>query len=461
MNRLTTLASTAVFLSALNGTAGEKPNIIVFLTDDHGYADIGAQGILNDLKTPHLDRLANEGVRFTSGYVTAPISGPSRVGLVTGRYQQRMGMETHTDLPFVRDDVPFPERLRKAGYRTGMVGKLHLPLKGEAQENPENWGFDEFSMKAPVFQVHPNRRFTTHSPEGEKFPVPKWMEFEEYRLDASTRFATQFIERNHKKPFLLYVAYFGPHAPLEAPEKYLSRFPDVTPAARRYALAMISAIDDGVGAVVDKLKQHGIDDNTLIFFLGDNGAPQEPEHADITVSIDNLKRWDGSLNTPMTGEKDMLSEGGIRVPFLARWPKGFPAGQVMDTPVSSLDIAATAVTLGGGNIRGLDGENLIPLLKGNPLNRDALFWKFAGQTAVRQGDWKLIKTRDYGPYLFNLKDDPEERENLIKKHPEKAAELEKLLAGWYAEMPGGTVKDGQYGWDNTLYRRYFSDVSQE
>ena len=450
----------SIAAGAISVVAAEKPNVIVFFTDDHGYADIGIQGMVDDVRTPHIDRLAEEGVRFTSGYVTCPISGPSRAGLMTGRYQQRMGVETNSDLPFELNTVPFPERMRQVGYRTGMTGKLHLPMKGEKSENPDKWGFDEFAMKAGDFSTAPKRRLTTHSPEGKLFDKPVWMDFEEYRLDVSTRFALQFIDRNHESPFFLYVAYFGPHVPLEAPEKYLSRFPGDMPEARRYALAMISAIDDGVGAVVEKLKSYGIDDNTMIFFIGDNGAPYEFDENNMDLPIDQLKRWDGSLNTPLLGEKGILGEGGIRVPYLMRWKNGVSGGQVIDIPVSSLDVAATVLAQVKGDVRNLDGENLVPVLTGGQLLREALFWRAGGQTAVRKGDWKYLKTQDHGPYLFDMKTMTPERENLINRFPEMAAEFETMLADWEKEMTRGLIRTSQINQEKTLFNKHYGNISE-
>jgi arylsulfatase A-like enzyme len=263
---------TGCLLCGASALAAKQPNIIVVLTDDHGYADLGCQGVVDDVCTPNIDRLAEHGVRFTNGYVTAPICGPSRAGLLTGRYQQRMGVETNADLPFELNTVPLPERLRRQGYRTGMTGKLHLPLKGDGHgEDPRKWGFDEYAMKAGDFVAAPHRRLCTHDADGNKLPGQRWMDMEGYRLDISTDFAVQFIKRNHDGPLFLVVACFSPHTPLEAPEKYLSRFPDAEPPARRYALAMLSAIDDGVGRIFQTLEKYKIDDNTLIFFTGGNG----------------------------------------------------------------------------------------------------------------------------------------------------------------------------------------------
>lgn len=444
-----------VLVGGVRGAA--QPNIIVILTDDHGYADLGVQGLVDDVRTPNIDRLANEGVRFTSGYVTAPICGPSRAGLMTGRYQQRMAVETNADLPFELNTVPFPERMRKAGYRTSMTGKLHLPLKGnKGGENPAAWGFDEYAMKAGDFQKAPKRRLCTHDPDGKPLSGPQWLELEGYRLDMTSDFAVHFIDRNHDKPFFLYVAYLGPHAPLDAPEKYLSRFPNVTPPARRYALSMISAIDDGVGRLMDKLKEYDIDENTLIFFMGDNGAPLRGQR-DLPVDQLDLDEWDGSLNNPMLAEKGMLGEGGIRVPWLMCWPGTIPSGQVIDTPVITLDVAATSLAACRGDCDGLEGENLMPLVTGKIDSLDRkLCWMIGGQTAIRSGKWKLLQTADHGPYLFDVTLPEPERVNVLAEHPEIADGLQKELDQWKEDIGRrGLVRKAQLNLETRLYNQHY------
>lgn len=446
-----------VLLGNVAAVAAQKPNIIMIFTDDHGYADLGCQGAVDDVRTPNIDRMAERGVRFTNGYVAAPMCGPSRAGLMTGRYPQRMAVETNSDLPFELNTVPLAERLRQAGYRTGMTGKLHLPLKGEkGGEDPRKWGFEEYAMKAGDFVKAPHRRLCTHDANGKQLPSQRWMEMDGYRLDVSSDFAVQFIERNHDEPFFLYVAYFGPHTPLEAPEKYLSRFPDAQPPARRYALAMISAIDDGVGRIFQTLEKYKIDDNTLIFFAGDNGAPLRGKRS---LPIDQLKynEWDGSLNVPMLAEKGMAGEGGIRVPWLMCWPGTIPAGQVIDEPVITLDVAATAAALNGLDSGDLDGVNLIPLVTGREKNLDrALCWMLGGQTAVREGKWKLLQSKEYGPYLFDMDVAEPERVNLIAQHPEIADGLQQELEKWRADIGRrGWIRDAQLDLEETLYKTHY------
>lgn len=226
------------------------------------------------------------------------------------------------------------------------------------------------------------------------------------------------------------------------------------PERRRYALAMISAVDEGVGRVMDKLKEYGIDKNTLIFFIGDNGAPLKLNMADDPVHLDG-GYWDGSKNTPLNGEKGMLAEGGIRVPYLVRWKGTIPPGQVIDDPVSSLDVAATATAAAGiarpGNFDGID---LTPMLsKKQPFPERALTWRFWRQSAIRKGDWKLLKFADHATYLFDLSKDPGEKNNLMETHPEISAKLEAELATWNSSLCAPDPGSPQ---EYAFYHRYFS-----
>jgi len=448
---------------AVEKEASHRPNIIVILTDDQGYADLGVQGRLQDVRTPNVDALAGRGARFTSGYVTAPVCGPSRAGLLSGQYQERFGVYDNEDLPFRYSGTPLPERLRAFGYRTGMVGKLHLPINGDKGEDPRLWGFDEYFMKHGQFQISPNKYLTAYPPNGGVLPEARWMEAEGYRTEVHTQAALQFIDRNKDRPFFLYVAYFAPHTPLEAPSKYLERFPDATPDARRHALAMLSAIDDGVGRIMEKLREIGADEKTLIFFVSDNGAPQKCADRTLPVVRLGLEEWNGSENTPLRGEKTMLAEGGIRVPFVVSWPGVIPPGQVIETPVSTLDIAATVLTLTGSDTRDLDGVDLLPLLTGvaKDLPRDALFWGFGGQTAVRRGKWKLLSTRTSGDFLFSLDDDPLEETNRLREFPGIASGLKDELKNWQDSLgERKPVRQLQLKLEKKLFHNHFGVLEE-
>lgn len=401
-----------------------KPNIIVIFTDDHGYADLSCQGVLDDVKTPHIDSLARNGVRMTSGYVTAPQCVPSRGGLMTGRYQNRFGLESNgDDLAGFDAQQTIAERLRKAGYATGMIGKWHLGAGNQIVQH----GFND------VFYRNSNQggwvNYDLQGNDVEGGPDKSGL----YHIDACSGAAKAFIKRHHDEPFFLYLAYRAPHVPLDATPKYLRRFPGPMPERRRKALAMISAVDDGVGGILESLRQYGIEAKTLIFFIGDNGAPLKIHKLDAPGIGAG---WDGSLNDPLNGEKGTVIEGGTRVPFVVSWKGTIPAGGVYDQPVISLDVAATAVELAGlGKDAKLDGVNILPYLTGEKSGapHEALYWRWVGQSAIRQGKWKYVQG---GPrrYLFDLDRDISEKKNLIAEYPEIAERMAKRLAEWSREL---------------------------
>lgn len=369
--------------------AATKPNIIVVFTDDHGWADLGCQGVFDDVKTPHIDMLAREGVRITNGYVTAPQCVPSRGGLLTGRYQNKFGLESNNSakdgaLENFKRELTIAERLKEAGYATGMAGKWHLGPGPEIVDH----GFDH------VYYKNSNRPATANiSLEGKDRKMGP-DDTKMYHIDACSMVASSFIERYKDQSFFFYLAYRAPHVPLDATRKYLDRFPGEMPERRRKALAMISAIDDGVGLIYKTLKRHKLEKNTLIFVIGDNGAPLKIHKLDESGIGAG---WDGSLNDPMNGEKGMVSEGGIRVPFVVHWKGRIPSGQVYDHPVISLDVAATANAIAGlKDDPVLDGVNLIPYLSGEKKSapHEALYWRWTNQVAIRKGKWKYMTADD-------------------------------------------------------------------
>ena len=258
------LCVACVQVGCMNAAEVTKPNIIVIFTDDHGYSDLSCQGIQEDVKTPHIDALASGGVRMTSGYVTAPQCVPSRAGLLSGRYQNRFGIDRNRQpLDGFNTERTIAERLKEAGYATGMTGKWHLGPLPDIVEH----GFDDVYQKTDSEPGWANFDLDGNARE------PGFENSNLYHLDANTAAARAFIERHHDEPFFFYCAYRAPHVPLDAPPKYLQRFPGAMPERRRQALAMISAIDDGVGRILQTLREQGIEERTLIFFIGDNGAP--------------------------------------------------------------------------------------------------------------------------------------------------------------------------------------------
>jgi arylsulfatase A-like enzyme len=418
-----------------------RPNIIVILTDDHGWADLGTQGIRQDIRTPNIDALAAGGLRATNGYVTAPQCVPSRAGLITGRSQNRFGVEANGEaLDGFDAQTTIAMHLQKAGYATGMAGKWHLGPSPKVSTH----GFTDVFVNQGG-KPWANFDLAGNSTAGAEIVSPG------YHLDVDADAACAFIKRHHQQPFFFYLAFRGPHTPLDAPKKYLERFPGAMPERRRQALAMISAIDDGVGRVMESLRTQKLEENTLIFFMGDNGAPLKITMTDSPVDQD-AGGWDGSLNAPMNGEKGMLSEGGIRVPWLAYWKGHIPGGQIFAHPVISLDVAATAAAAAGITPApaGFDGVDLLPHFSGKNTQapHDALFWRWIAQAAIREGKWKLL-VGGKRSYLYDLETDPSEKHNLIANQPVIAERLHARLEAWSRELqpPGLAIKPMAPVWE--------------
>jgi len=422
--------------------AETRPNIILIYTDDHGYADLSSQGQESDIRTPHLDALAASGARMLHGYSTAPQCVPSRGGLLVGKFQARFGLESNvSSLDGFNQETTIATRLQRLGYVTAQLGKWHLGPTPEITRH----GFTH------VFSQNSQRPFSANvSLTGADIPLTE-LPPEHYHLDACSETAAALIDRYHDQPFFLYLAFRAPHTPLDAPKKYTDRFPGEMPERRRQALAMLSAVDDGVGLITETLARHALTERTLLFVIGDNGAPLK-----ITKDDAPLKGgeggWDGSLNTPLNGEKGMLAEGGMHVPFLVSWPGTIPGGQVYPHPVSALDVAATAVALTGAEVApgDLDGVNLIPHLVGETDRppHEALMWRWIAQSAIREGDWKLLRGGER-EYLYNLGEDLEEKHNVADAHPDIATRLRERLKLWTQELspPGLAPEPMGRTWD--------------
>ncbi len=456
-------AADRVKLPSLDDLAGtNQPNIVIILTDDHGWPDVSAQGLLKDVKTPHTDKLAAGGVRFTSGYSTAAQCRPARAGLVTGRYQNKFGLVDNNAYALPWSEYTMAERLRDAGYMTGLSGKWHLqgPISTD-NKNPDGSDAEPMPTKEFLTKVRELHRTGTdpgepgyhgfteylsgkvasytasHDKSGKDLNGPVKHYSKEYRVEHQAEWSVNFIKRHAKKkaPFFLYTSLYAPHVPLESPQKYLDRFPGEMPERRRLALAMISSMDDAVGRITQTLEDEGVRENTLIVYLSDNGAPLKIDKRDDDPSV--WGGWTGSVNDPWLGEKGMVSEGGIRVPFIMNWPKRIPAGQVDSRPVISLDITATSVVAAGLEVDDrIDGVDLLPFIDGKNVDgkatadpHDALYWSWGGQYAVRSGDWKYLKTST-NEYLFNVTTKQHESLNLIEQHPELAQGLKKKIQAW-------------------------------
>lgn len=432
------LAMAVWLLWATPGTvSASKPNVVVILVDDLGYADVGFNGC-EDIPTPNIDRIAEEGMRCTDGYVSHPFCSPTRAGLLTGRYQQRFGHENNP--PFLPDNdkiglptdqVTIADVLSSAGYVSTMIGKWHL---GAAEPfHPLNRGFTHmYGFLGGGHQYFPDRltvadpREHRHQYRTKLLRDRKRVEETEYLTDAFSREAVAFIDRYHDRPFFLYLSYNAPHTPLQATEKYLKRFPDIKDKKRRVYAAMVSAIDVGVGRVLQALDRHDLDEQTLIFFLSDNGGP---------VGVN------GSSNEPLRAGKGTVYEGGIRVPFAVRWIGQLPAGRDYDQPVSCLDIFATAAAVAGAEVperHKLDGVNLLPYLQGEKTTppHEVLFWRRGGgdSYAVRRGRFKLTEQNRGKLELYNLVKDIGEQHNLAAEQSGLLRKLNALKNEWDARL---------------------------
>jgi arylsulfatase A-like enzyme len=414
-----------LLLASVHAAEQKKPNVIVFLSDDVGYGEYGFQGN-KQIPTPNIDSIATDGVRFTNGYVAATYCSPCRAGLLTGRYPTRFGHEFNPggakdDFGLSLNEKTMADRLKALGYATACVGKWHLG-RGE-QFIATARGFDEFygTAENSPFLNPPNFIDTRVSKE-----ITAVQDDTFYSTDAYAARAVDWIARQKDKPFFLYLPFNAQHAPLQATEKYLKRFPNLA-GDRKIFAAMMSAMDDAVGAVLNQVKQMGQEENTLVFFFSDNGGPTKSTT---------------SGNGPLRGFKMTTLEGGTRVPFCMRWKGKIQAGSTFDHPIQNLDVLPTAVVAAGGKVDPgwkLDGVDLMPFLTGKEKSspHEVLYWRFGDQWAVRKGDWKLCANNIDGVKnvkLFNLKDDIGEATDLSAKESDKVSELKTRWNTWSAEQ---------------------------
>ena len=428
----------------------DRPNIVLLLADDLGYGSVSWLG--GDVPTPHIDSIAEKGAGFLAGYVTAPVCNPSRPAILTGRYQQRWGKELNSQSvpPIGAPRKSLPKRettlaraLKRAGYATGAVGKWQLGMADGY--HPLDRGFDHFlGMPSGSRYVDPSwphaRIAPGHEDDGSsdtagrprslflgRDPLP----FDEYLTDRLGRAGVEFIERNRQRPFFLYLAFHAPHTPIQTIDRYYERFEHVEDETSRVYFAMISAMDDWVGAVLGTLRKHGLEDNTLVFFLSDNGAAEGSDA-------------DGRRNHPLTGHKRNLYEGGIRVPFALQWPRGLGGPGKYEHPVSSLDILPTALAAAGIGLDGLepDGVDLLPLLNGqrDGAARASLIWRSGPNAAVRRGRWKALLSSGLAR-LYDVESDPGESTDLSGREPAILEELREALRLWEADK--GPPRQGE------------------
>ena len=411
-----------------------RPNVVIFFADDLGWGELGCQGN-PQIPTPHIDAIARDGVRFTNGYVAATYCSPSRAGLLTGRYPTRFGHEfnsvaNRTGLRL--DQITIADRLRALGYATACVGKWHLG--GGIEYRPTRRGFDEFyGTLANTPFYHPTN-FVDSRISDDVRPVadPAF-----YTTDAYAERAVDWIERSKDRPWFLYLPFNAQHAPLQAPKKYPARFSGITDEKRRIFAAMLSSMDDAVGRVMGKVRALGQEENTIVFFIADNGGPTQSTT---------------SGNGPLRGFKMTTFEGGPRVPFVAQWKGRWPAGKVYDFPVINLDVLPTVVAAAGGkaeSARSVDGVDLTPFVTGaNPARpHQTLYWRYGPQWAVRHGDLKLVVSRGGSgkPELYDLSKDVGESKDLAAAQSAKVRELQALWDKWSAEQAEPSAPDAPAG----------------
>ncbi len=401
--------------------AQDKPNVIILLADDLGWADLGYQGS-KDIRSPHIDQLAENGIRFTDGHVSASVCSPSRAGLMTGRYQQRFGHEANSPPPSDGMDlkqVTLADRLKKLGYRTGLIGKWHLGNRDEFY--PTRRGFDYFyGLRSG------SRSYFYHAKKDDKPSNAKAIEengkqvkFDGYLTDVFGQKAIDFIQAKDDRPFFLFHSFTAPHGPMHATEEDKDLFASIKDSKRRTYAAMIWAMDRAIGQLVDSLKSSGKFENTLIWFLSDNGGAT----------------GNASINLPLAGHKGIKFEGGTRVPFFAHWPKRFNTPKKFDPMMISLDIMATSLAAAGAkeeSLKNLDGVNLLPFIEGKKDGHPHrhLFWHKLWFSAMRDGPWKLIYVQDYGYALYNLDQDLSESKNLIKSEKKRSQQMITQLNEW-------------------------------
>ncbi|MBT1063368.1 sulfatase-like hydrolase/transferase [Bowmanella sp. Y26] len=417
-------------ISAVAQATPKPPNMVLIVTDDHGYADVGFNGN-SQIPTPNIDRIAAEGARFTQAYVTHPVCGPSRAGLLTGRYQGRFGFSVNptndpsdpiAGLPFSEKNLA--ELVKPMGYHTGILGKWHMG--NHPDQHPNNRGFDYFwGFLSGGHRYLPDELVVediADSQHGYDWYLTRIIEnqqkvnIQDYLTDELSTKAVEFIQREQHNPFLLYVAYNAPHRPLQATKKYLDRFTHIKDERRRIYAAMVSAVDDGVGRILNTLDNQGLTDNTIVVFMSDNGG----------------SAYNASRNTPLRGFKSEPYEGGIHVPLAVRWPDRIAANTLHHQPVISLDIAATLVTHSGAiTHQPLDGQDMLAQLDGTAPERP-LFWRDyrSGWYAVRMKNWKYVENYNGRNYLFDMTQENPERQDLKAQHPDIRAALAKQIEGW-------------------------------
>jgi arylsulfatase A-like enzyme len=433
----------SIVLLPILSLAESQPNIVLIFVDDMGYGDPGCYPGASLVETPNIDRLSEEGIRFTSGYVTAPVCGPCRVGLLSGAYQNRFGIQWNNDSQFVEfpsQQALLPEPLAAAGYSTAIFGKWNLRNEPAAERfdvarHIMIWEGDYFPRPDGTYrgvdnpkEVDSTKTFDIWGPDrpGDR-----------YLTDLLTDDACEFIDENADRPFFLYLAYNAPHTPLQAKKSDLKNVAHIENGGLKLYASMVLSVDEGVGRVLGKLDEHGLAENTLVAFVSDNGpAYGQP----------GLKGWKAEWPTtllgnpgPLNGRKGTYYEGGIRVPFILRWPDRLPAGKTDDRPVISMDLFPTFCSVAGTTVPDgsvTDGVDLLPFIAGDSPQQESphnvLYWSRGTQGAIRKGDWKLVVNEE-SHELYNLDDDLGEKADLSSSKPELAKALLKDYRNWLSD----------------------------
>lgn len=426
-----------ILLAARPATAAQpraaKPNVVVIVSDDAGFNEFSMHGS-KLFPTPRIDSIAADGVRFATGYVSGPVCSPTRAGLLTGRYQQRFGHEFNIP-PVYSDENGLPlsettlaDALKAAGYRTVALGKWHL---GYAPRfHPMARGFTDYYGFLQGARSYFPLAAPTRLNELLRDREPVRPERFDYMTDELARAAAEYIAGTRDRPFFLYLAFNATHAPTDVLPADLARVEAAGGGGNLRHRAMSAALDRAVGVVLDALTRRGVERDTLVVFVNDNGGAA------------------GHDNAPLRGQKGSTWEGGVRIPFAMRWPAVLPRGRVYEHPVISLDVFPTVAAAAGARLpeRPLDGVNLVPFVTGAAPGRphQTLFWKLGPAWAVRDGDLKLVggntgakkgKQDADTPALFDLARDPAEKTDLVAARPADVARLAKLHAEWRRDFP--------------------------
>jgi len=417
----------------------EKPNFVLIVADDLGFADLSMNGS-KQIKTPHIDRLANTGVNFKEGYVSSPVCSPSRAGFLTGRNQVGFGhdnnlAENQPGFDPQLKGLPLAEKtianyLQNYGYVNGLIGKWHLG--DEPQFHPLKRGFDEFWG-----YTGGGHDYFSSTPDGKGYNVPIQSNYKTpdpitYITDDVGDECADFILRHRDKPFFLFASFNAPHTPMQATEHDLELYKHIKNEKRRTYAAMVHRLDINIGKIVYALQKSGLSENTLIVFISDNGGPVDSN---------------ASINAPFNGQKGILLEGGIHVPYIMNWPETLPKRSVYNYPVSSLDIAPTFVELasGGSDEHDIfDGVNLLPFMnmENESIPHQDLKWRFTISAAIRNGEWKLIRLPDRLPMLYHLPTDISEQENVALENLEITEQMLKQLGDWDVSLPHPVFLEG-------------------